>query len=56
MTKATLGFVAIRAIIVSRPVARRLGRTIREHCEQTAAQCKQMAAQIGARGEAASRT
>ena len=56
MKKAILGFVAIGAIIASRPVARRMGCTIREHCEQMAVHCKQMAAQIGARGEAVGRT
>ena len=55
MKKAILGFVVIGAIIASRPVARRMGR-VRGRWEQMAAQCKQMAAQIGARGEAIGRT
>ena len=56
MKKAILGFVAIGAVIGSRPVARRMGRKMREHCEQMAAQCKQMAGQFGTRGEAVGRT
>ena len=56
MKKAIVGVVAIGAIIGSRPVARRMGRKMREHCEQMAAQCKQIAAQPGGRGEAVGRT
>ena len=50
MKKAILGFVAIGAIYGSRAVARRFGRKMREHCEQMAAQCKQMAGQPGTGG------
>lgn len=56
MKKAILGLVAIGAVIGSRPVARRMGRKMREHCEQMAAQCKQMAGQFQTRGEAVGRT
>ena len=56
MKKAILGFVALGAIIGLRPVARRMGRKMREHCEQMAAQCKQMTGQFGTRGEVVGRT
>ena len=56
MEKAILGLVAIAAIVGSRPPAICMGRKLREHCEQMAAQCKQMAGEFGARGEAVGRT
>jgi len=56
MKRAILGFVAIGAILGSRPVARRMGRKMREHCAQMAVQCKQIAGQVGGRGEAVGRT
>ena len=54
--KAFIGFVAVGAVVGLRPVARRVGNEMREHCRQMAAQCKQTAAQLRGRGEAAGRT
>jgi flagellar biosynthesis/type III secretory pathway M-ring protein FliF/YscJ len=45
MKKAIVGLLAVGAAIALRPVVRRMGQKMREHC-------KQMAAQFGARGEA----
>lgn len=56
MKKAMLGFVAIGALFGSRPAARRIGRKMREHCGQMAAQCKQLAGQFGTHGESIGRT
>ena len=56
MKKAIVGVAALGAIIGLRPLARRLEQKMREHCGQMAAQCRQMAVQVGARGEAAGRT
>ncbi len=55
MKKAIFGLAAVGAVIGLGPVVkRRIGRTIREHCQQMAAKCKQMmAGQSGERGEAA---
>ena len=44
MKKVIIGFVAVGAIVGLRPVAKRLGHEMREHCGQMAEQCKQMAA------------
>ncbi|HSJ73662.1 MAG TPA: hypothetical protein VK904_05040 [Miltoncostaeaceae bacterium] len=49
MKKAIVGLVAIGVIIALRPVMRRMGQRMREHCEQ-------MAAQFGGRGDAVRRT
>ena len=56
MKKALVGLVAVGAVVGLRPVARRIGHKMREHCGQMAAQCKQMAAQCGGRGEAVRRS
>jgi hypothetical protein len=56
MKKAIIGLVAVGVIVGLRLVATRMGREMREHCGQMAAQCKQMAAQYGGRGEAVGRT
>jgi hypothetical protein len=48
MKKAIVGLVTVGSVIALRPVGRRLGQKMREHCEQ-------MAAQSGARGEAGQR-
>jgi hypothetical protein len=52
MKKATVGLVAVGALVGFRPLVRRMGHKMREHCGQMAAQCKQMAGQFGGRGEA----
>lgn len=44
MKKVLIGFVAVGVAIGLRPVAGRISHTMRGHCEQMAAQCKQMAA------------
>ena len=44
MKKALIGFVAIAAIIAIRPLFKRAGRKMGEHCEQMASKCKQMMA------------
>ena len=53
MKKVIVGFAAIGVIIALRPVARRMEQKMREHCAQMAVQCRQMAAQVGGRSEAA---
>jgi hypothetical protein len=63
MKTAIVGLVAVGAAIALRPVVRRLGQKMREHCERMAAQfgprgtmrehCEQMAAHFEGRGEAA---
>ena len=55
MKKAIFGLAAVGAVIGLGPVVkRRIGRKMREHCQQMAAKCKQMmAAESGERGEAA---
>jgi hypothetical protein len=55
MRKALVGLAAIGAIVGVRR-AMGMSKKMREHCVQMAAQCKQMAAQFGARGEAVGRT
>jgi hypothetical protein len=52
MKKSLLAFVAVGAVIGFVPLARRAGHKLSEHCGQMAAQCKEMAAQPGAPGEA----
>ena len=52
MKKALVGLVAVSALVGFLPLARRIGRKMSGHCGQMAAQCKQMAVQFGARGEA----
>jgi hypothetical protein len=49
MKKAIVGLVAVGAVIGLRPVARRIGHEMHEHCEQM------MAGQFGGRGEAVGR-
>jgi hypothetical protein len=56
MKKALVGLVVVGAVVGLRPVARRMGHKMREHCGQMAAQCKQMGVQFGGRGEAVGRT
>jgi hypothetical protein len=51
MKKGIAGFVALGVIIALRPLARRMGQKMREHC----AQYNQMAAHVGSRGEAVGR-
>ena len=55
MKKAIFGLAAVGAVIWLGPVVkRRIGRKMREHCQQMAVKCKQMmAGQSGERGEAA---
>ena len=67
MKKAIVGLVAVGAVIALRPLLRRMGHKMREHCEQMATQfggraemahkmpecCEDMAAQSEGRGEAA---
>jgi hypothetical protein len=52
MKKALVGVAAVCAIVS----LRRASQKMREHCGQMAAQCKQMAAPFGPRGEAVGRT
>lgn len=56
MKKVIIGLLAVGAVMGLRPVARRMGHRMSEHCGQMAAHCKQMAAQCGGRGEAVGRT
>ena len=52
MKKGLIGVVAVGgSLIAFRVAARRMGRTMREHCGEMAAHCKQMASQFGGRGE-----
>lgn len=55
MRKAIIGLLALGVIVGLRPVAKRMGHEMREHCGQMAEQCKQMAAQFGGCGEAVGR-
>jgi hypothetical protein len=55
MKKGIVGFVALGVIIALRPLARRMGQKMREHCAQMAVQYNQVAAQVGSRGEAVGR-
>jgi hypothetical protein len=52
MKKAIIGVVAVSAVLGVRVLGRRAGHAMREHCDQMATQCKQMAAQAGGRGGA----
>ena len=52
MKKEVVGLVAVGALIGFLLLARRMGHKMSEHCGQMAAQCKEMAVQFGARGEA----
>jgi hypothetical protein len=54
MKKAIVGLAAVGAIIGIRR-ASRIGHKMREHCQQMAAQCKQIATQLGGDGEAVGR-
>ena len=40
MKKLIVGLVAVGAVIALRPVGTRIGRKVREHCEQMAGECK----------------
>lgn len=55
MKKALVGLAAVGAIVGVRR-ARRMSQKMREHCGQMAAECKEIAAQFAARGEAVGRT
>lgn len=55
MKKALVGLAAVGAIVGVRR-ATRMSQKMREHCGQMAAQCRQMATQVGGRGEAVGRT
>jgi hypothetical protein len=44
MKKVIIGLLALAAIAGLRPVLKRKGQEMREHCEQMAAKCKQMMA------------
>ena len=55
MKKAVVGLAAIGAIVAVRR-ATRMSQKMREHCGQMAAQCKQIATEVGGRGEAVGRT
>jgi hypothetical protein len=55
MKKALVGLAAVGAIVGVRR-AKRMSQKMREHCGQMAAQCKQMTAQVGTRGEAVGKT
>ena len=50
MTTVIVGLVAIGAVVALRPVVRRGGERMREHCAQMAAKCKEMMAQSEAGG------
>jgi hypothetical protein len=53
MKKAIVAIAAVGVVIGLRPVVKRIGHKARQHCEQMAAQCKQMmAGQSGAGREA----
>ncbi len=52
MKKAIVGFATIGAFVGLRPLARRVGEKMREHCAQMAAQCSQ----FRSHGEAIGRT
>ena len=55
MRKMIVGIAAVAAIVGIRR-AGHMGRNMREHWGQMAAQCKQMASQFGGRGEPFART
>ena len=44
MKKAIVAIAAVGVVLGLRPVMKRMGQKAREHCEQMAAQCKQMMA------------
>lgn len=54
--KAIVVLVAVGVVAGLRPASRRIAHTARDHCEQMAEQCMQMAAQFGGRGEAVGST
>ncbi len=54
MKKAIVGLAAVGAIIGIRR-ASPIGHKMRQQCGQMAAQCKQMATQLGGHGEAVGR-
>ena len=57
MKKGLIGVLAVGgALLGFRVAARRMGRTMREHCGEMAAHCKQMAVQFGGRGESVGKT
>ena len=52
MKKVIIGAAAVGALVGLGIVGRRIGHTMRKHCEQMAAQCKHMmAGQFGEPGE-----
>ena len=52
MKKLIIALAAIGAVLALRPVVTRKARSMREHCEQMAAKCKQMMGQSGGGEEA----
>lgn len=53
MKKAIVAIAAVGVVLGLRPFMKRIGHKARQHCEQMAAQCKQMmAGQSGAGSEA----
>jgi hypothetical protein len=54
MKKAIVGLAALGVIVGIRRVSR-IGHNMREHFQQMAAQCKQIATQLGGDGKAAAR-
>ena len=47
MKRAFIGLLAIGSLIAIGVMAKRKGRMMREHCEQMAGRCKEMAARPG---------
>jgi hypothetical protein len=53
MKKALIGFFAIAALVALRPLSKRAGRKMSQHCAQMASKCKEMmSAQGGSCGKA----
>lgn len=56
MKKMIVALVAIGAIVGLHSARRRIGHKMRDHCEEMAERCMEMAAQFAGRGEAVGRT
>lgn len=54
MKRALVGIVAIGAVVAVRPLSKRIGRKMSQHCAHMASKCKQMVStQGGSCGKAA---
>lgn len=53
MKRALIGFFAIAAVVALRPLSKRIGRKVSQHCAQMASKCEEMMSAHGAADKAA---